>query len=77
VAIKAFNEGWEPNWNDHNQNKYVVYYSMGGGTPTFLDWDCRLSHSPVPSRLCFPTKEKAEEFVKIKEFNNLYIKYLM
>jgi hypothetical protein len=77
VAIKSFNEGWEPDWNNSNQYKYMAYYNMGGGAPTFDGWAFHHSYSYVPSRLCFPTKEKVEEFVKIKEFNNLYIKYLM
>lgn len=63
--VKSFNEGWEPDWDDRGQSKYLVWYNMEGGSATFFDWNGSNSSSTVPSRLCFPTKEKAEEFANL------------
>jgi hypothetical protein len=63
--VKVFNEGWEPDWDDDGQAKFYVWYNMEGGSATFNVWSFYRSSSDVPSRLCFPTEEKAEEFAKL------------
>jgi hypothetical protein len=63
--VKAFNEGWEPDWDDVDEVKYFVWYNMEEGSAAFNGWVYRNSYSSGPSRLCFPTEEKAEEFAKL------------
>lgn len=76
VGVKAFNEGWEPNWSDSEEYKYFAYYSMDKKVPTFHFALYNDSFAAVPTRLYFSSRSKVEEFVNIKEFNDLYIKYL-
>lgn len=76
VGVKAFNEGWEPNWNDSKECKYFAYYLMNKKVPAFGDALYNDSVASVPTRLCFSSRSKVEEFVNIKEFSDLYIKCL-
>ncbi len=58
----ALNEGWEPNWQDPSEDKFVVYNNMGEYGVTSLNSSRYLD-------ICFKSKELAEYF--IKQFPNI------
>jgi len=82
MIAKVLNEGWEPNWNDNNENKYYPYFnykSENGGCASgfgfsytgYAYWN---AHTDVGSRLCFKTEELAEYVGK--QFVEIYNTYL-
>lgn len=76
MVAKSLNEGWEPDWNNDNEPKYVPWFYMGGSSGFRLsgcgDW---ISVSYVGSRLCFKRKDLAEHAVKY--FLNVYKDYML
>lgn len=78
LIVRAFNEGWTPDWSNSNEYKYVPYFKMGspsgGGFSchVYAAWD---SDSAVGSRLCFETGEKAK--YAGKQFEDLYKAYFV
>ena len=76
LIIKALNEGWEPNWNDSNEIKWVPVFKFGSGfgfSHSHYDtWD---TTTGVGSRLCF----KSEELCKYADtqFQSIYNDYLI
>lgn len=73
IIAKALNEGWEPNWEDSNEPKYVPYfdnYKSGFGFSCSYYGSWR-AHAGCGSRLCFKTRELAEYAAKqfITEYN--------
>lgn len=73
LIAKVLNEGWEPDWNNSNQIKYVPYFGMNDPSGVgFSDsnYDRWSTHSNVGSRLCF----KSEKLVLhvIKQFKTEY-----
>lgn len=75
LICKSLNEGWEPDWDDHKQEKYSPWFEMGGSSGFryyyYDDWD---SDSTVGSRLCFKSKELAE--YAGKQFTEVYKQYM-
>jgi len=76
IVAKALNEGWNPDWTNSSQYKYVVYltdYNSGFGFSRsgYGDWR---TFTYVGSRLCFKSKELSiyagEQFRK--EYNDLF-----
>lgn len=76
IIAGAINEGWEPNWNDYNENKYLPWFDMekSKSNPTgfrFLDssFSYTGTYSTGGSRLCFKTRELSDyagkKFVKL------------
>lgn len=61
VLIKAYNEGWGPEWTDDNQYKYFHRFYIGGDEGSsdfrflgFGHWD---THSNVGYRLCLKSSD--------------------
>lgn len=54
---EALNEGWEPNWQDSSEYKFIVYNNMGEYGVAILK-----SHRYLD--ICFKSKELAEYFIK-------------
>jgi len=77
IIFLAINNGWKPDWSDHNQWKYYPWFyvlSSGfgfGGSFCSCDHSCTL----VGSRLCTDTGEKAEYIAE--QFKDLYQEYLL
>jgi hypothetical protein len=71
VVADSLNEGWIPNWKDHNQAKYFPYFkdSGAGFEFSYTVYACWRTPAAVSSRLYFKTRELAEKageiFVKI------------
>jgi hypothetical protein len=61
--VKAFNEGWIPDWDDSNQYKYYPWFKMG--SPSGGGFSCHVcavwyAGSDVGSRLCFKNSDLAK-----------------
>lgn len=72
LIIKVLNEGWEPNWNDSNEQKWWPYFEWSSGSgfdfsASNFAYDC--AFTAVGSRLCFKTRELAQyagsQFIEI------------
>jgi phage antirepressor YoqD-like protein len=76
--VKAFNEGWTPDWTDSSQYKYYPWFKMGspsGGGCSFHVFGTWRTGSCVGSRLCFETREKA--IYAGEQFEELYKSYFV
>ncbi len=62
VTTEALNEGWQPNWSDSDEYKYVLWFDekAAGSGLSFRDYDCWFSFTGVGSRLCFKSAELAK-----------------
>lgn len=72
IIIEALNEGWTPNWDDHNEKKYYPWFYMGGsGSPfSYFGYVCAYSGSNVGSRFCLKSSELAKTSTEV--FPELY-----
>lgn len=76
VIIKAINSGWEPNWNDTNQYKWFPVFNLSSGFGfSGSSYFCTYSVTPVGSRLCTDTSEKALYIAK--QFQAEYEDYFL
>lgn len=77
LITKVFNEGWEPDWSNSNQIKYIPYFKISGVGFSISDYDIWIANSGVGSRLCFKSKElclHAIERFKTEYENHFIIK---
>jgi len=75
--VKAFNEGWVPDWTNSNQYKYVPWFKMGSPSGvgfSYVDYGNWFSVSSVGSRLCFKSADLAKHAGKI--FEDIYKDFL-
>lgn len=73
VIIKAINDGWIANYDDHNQYKYYPWWYLGKNFR--LNYvGCDYSNSDCSARLVLESREKAE-YVS-SQFKELYKEYL-
>lgn len=58
VITKALNDGWEGDWDNSSQYKYILWWYLG---KEFRLYNCNYfsSNSYVPARLCHKTREVA------------------
>jgi hypothetical protein len=75
TAAKAINQGWTPDWDDTDQEKYYPYFNLSSG---FGFSDTRYSYgntyTDVGSRLCFESEAKAK--YAGNQFLQIYEKFL-
>ena len=68
VIIKALNEGWVPNWQNGEWDKWYPYFYMDDSSSSgrfSFDYSVnRYSRSTVGSRLCFKSRELCEYAAK-------------
>lgn len=82
IIVEAINNGWTPNWNDHNQWKYYAWFGIeaseekqsGSGFSRSV-YGSSYSFTIVGSRLCFETSDQAE--YAAQQFKDLYQDYLL
>lgn len=60
IAVQAINENWIPNYDDHNELKYEIWWDMRNNRLAFNSVDCWHRYSGVGSRLCFRSRALAE-----------------
>lgn len=76
LLASALNEGWKPDWDDSNEDKYYFWFEMGGSSGfRFIDYVDWRSCSSVGSRLCFKSRELCE--YAGKQFTELYKKFML
>lgn len=82
VIAEALNDGWQPNWNDDYQYKYIPWFEVdaskentAGSGFSVTAYDHSLTNSDVGSRLCFATRELA--IYAGKTFIDLYREYFL
>ena len=61
VIVEALNESWTPNWNDSNEYKWRIWFTMSPSAFAFDGSLCAYSsaYSGGGSRLCFKSEELA------------------
>lgn len=58
---EVLNEGWEADWSNSSQSKYVPWFEQKSSGSRFSYYDCGLwfTLTFVGSRLCYASREKA------------------
>lgn len=75
IIARALNEGWQPDWSDQSQYKYVPWFEHKSGFGLSYDGcDRWYSHTTVGSRLCYKSRQLAE--YAGKQFADIYNQYL-
>jgi hypothetical protein len=74
LISKVANQGWYPNWNNTNENKYSPYFEYKEGVFSFYTVDYRNTEITVPSALSYQSSELAY-FMGVYYFD-LYEDYL-
>jgi hypothetical protein len=70
IITKAYNEGWEPDWNNKNEYKWYLWFYMDKpGFRLYVADHCCAS-STVGSRLCFKSEKLALDAAK--KFESIY-----
>lgn len=76
MLAEVLNEGWKPDWNNHNEAKYYPWFEMGGSSGfRFYDFGFWSSLSHVGSRLCYKSSELAE--YAGKQFEPVYKQFMI
>ena len=66
IIAEALNEGWIPNWDNHNEYKYYPWFEISPSSFAFRvsDFDYAFASAGSGSRLKFRTRELAEYAAK-------------
>lgn len=79
IIAEALNDGWEPNWDNHNEYKYFPWFrvkprasGVGFSATDYVYWT---TDTDVGSRLCFKTSELA--LYAAKQFEFIYEEYIL
>ena len=82
LIADALNEGWQPNWDDGNEYKWVpwLYVQKDKGKPSgfglslyvVVFW---ITYTYVGSRLCYKSREVAK--YAFETFKDLYEEYML
>lgn len=75
VIAEALNEGWVPDWDDHNQWKYYPWFRMAGSGFAFTDFVRACTYSDDGSRLVFKSAELAE--YAGNQFSDIYHEFMV
>lgn len=78
TITEALNEGWQANWNDENQNKWIPYFYPNSSSGFVFDDTLCCSSSAIAAygvRLCFKTRALAE--YAGKQFIDIWNKVLL
>jgi hypothetical protein len=75
--VKAFNEGWVPDWTNSSEGKYYPWFKMGspsGGGFSYDGYGVWAAYSDVGSRLCFKSDDLAKHAGQL--FESIYKDFL-
>jgi hypothetical protein len=75
IIIRAINQGWVPDWENTNQEKWWPWFNLSSGfgfSLSYFGYD--FSSTIVGSRLCFETKKKSD--YTANQFIDLYRNFL-
>jgi len=62
--IKEANEGWTPNWDDNNEEKWYPWFDLRSGKVALVNVNCCYDYSGVPPSLMFKSEEICRKFVE-------------
>jgi len=76
TIVKALNEGWEPDWTNHDQYKYFPWFRMdsAGFAYASTNYSVAYTYANFGSRLGFKTDALCD-YAK-EQFKELYVEYL-
>lgn len=69
VITKALNDGWTPDFDNHNEYKYYLWFYLGKKF-RLNDCDCYFSYSCAPASLVHKSREIA--LYSAKQFENIW-----
>ena len=75
--VKAFNEGWTPDWTNGSEYKYYPWFKMGsasGGGFSYCGYGVWRTGSYVGSRLCYKSSDLAKHAGQL--FESIYKDFL-
>lgn len=77
IIYQAINNGWKPDWSDDDQYKWFPWLSVLSSGSGFSGSSSVYSYSgtPVGSRLCTDTREKARYIAE--QFEAEYVDYFL
>ena len=78
IIAEALNEGWTPDWENREWDKFFPWFIMGSPSGvgfSYDDCDHWYSYSLVGSRLCFRSRELAK--YAGTQFEDLYKEYFV
>ncbi|XKX06291.1 hypothetical protein R8G61_02935 [Tenacibaculum maritimum] len=75
LLCKSLNEGWTPDWEDGNYNKYFPWFKMSSSGFRYDDYDGWNADSAVGSRLCFKSSKLAK--YAGEQFTDVYRKFMI
>ena len=76
IILEALNEGWVPDWDNGDENKWYPYYNRVNGELAFNTSNYHNSCSYCGLYLCFKSKQLSEYFGSIAEFSKLYNEFI-
>ena len=76
IIAQALNEGWQPNWSDSNEWKWMPWFDEKepGSGLSFVVADDWATVTIVGSRLCFKSRKLCE--YAADQFADLYLDYI-
>lgn len=75
LISKVLNEGWEPDWSDYFQYKWVLWFGYKSGVGlSYYDFDNWFSLTYVGSRFCYKSAGLAK--FAGQQFENIYLDFL-
>ncbi len=76
--ITCVNEGYIPDWTDHNEKKWFLWFKQEANSPgwCFGDVTCSPSGSLASSRLVFKSQELADKMSKNAEYMEIHKTFL-
>ncbi|WP_271730210.1 hypothetical protein, partial [Aquimarina algiphila] len=72
---KSLNEGWLPDWDNGEYDKYYPWFKMSSSGFRYDGYGLRVSGSAVGSRLCFKSSELAR--YAGEQFTDVYRKFMI
>ena len=77
TITKALNEGWNVDWKDSDQKKWIPWFAMSSAGFVFRNagYDCSYAYAGYGSRLCFKSSELAE--YAGTQFTELYSAFII
>lgn len=75
IIAEALNEGWFPDFSNHNEYKYYPWFKYTSGVDfSYYGYNRDFTNTDVGSRLCFKSRELAE--YACKQFQDIYNDFL-
>lgn len=75
IVVKAINQGWTPDWDNSNQQKWFPIFNLSSGFGfSYSHYYYGITFTHVGSRLCFESEEKSD--YAAKQFIDLYKQFI-